>query len=125
MEPFKESQDFKKFTTQLNKDLITKDLEDQQRKRKKYQRDLSDYKTGNVFKRQSKLEEPQPNSIYSTPEREVKIQDPTTSHVQYPTRWDNRESNYETTRFYHNQYDNTKPYHDQQDSRHFGQYVDQ
>lgn len=43
LEPHKESTDsLWKLATQLNKDLIAKDLEVQQRKMKKYQRDVTD-----------------------------------------------------------------------------------
>lgn len=46
LEPHRESAEFKKLALQLNKDLIAKDLEVQQRKMKKYQRDVTDYKAG-------------------------------------------------------------------------------
>lgn len=73
LEPYKESSDFKKLATQLNKDLISKDLEGQQRKMKKYQRDIEDYKTEQVFKWQKKTDPIPSSSMYSTPEREVRI----------------------------------------------------
>lgn len=106
LEPHKESTDFKRLATQLNKDLIAKDLEVQQRKMKKYQRDISDYKNDQVFKWQSKIEQPQSNSTYSTPEREVRIQDPTTSHIYNPPRWEDRDAYTETPRPCHEQRNN-------------------
>lgn len=78
LEPHKESTDFKKFSTQLSSDLGAKDIEVQQRKIKKYHRDLGDYRTDQVFKWQSKMEDIQTASVQSTPVREVNIQ----QHIQ-------------------------------------------
>lgn len=50
LDPYKESMEFNKLSSQLNKDLMVKDLEVQQRKIKKYQRDIVDYKAEQVFK---------------------------------------------------------------------------
>lgn len=55
---------------------------------KKYQRDVAGYKSDQVFKWQQKKEQSQPSSSYSTLEREVRIQDPTTSYAHNKLRWD-------------------------------------
>lgn len=68
----------------MQKDLIAKDLEVQQRKMRKSPIHTSDYKADQVFKWQSKLEEPLVTSAYSTPEREVRIEEPLASTSQQP-----------------------------------------
>lgn len=117
MEPLKETTEFKRLATQLNKDLIAKDLEVQNRKKKKYQRDITDYKTDQVFKWQSKVEPAPPTPTYSTPEREVRIQDPTTSHALNPPRWEERERRIETPRPYRDGPDPNGPNHTRRDER--------
>lgn len=91
LDPYKESAEFNRLASQLNKDLVARDLEVQQRKMKKFQRDVADYKTDQVFKWQTKVENPLPASTYSTPEREVRIQQ---SGINPPLldqqSWDNR-----------------------------------
>lgn len=49
LEVYKETTEFKTLTTQLNKDLMKKDKEVQQRKSKKYTRDTKDFKKRSGF----------------------------------------------------------------------------
>lgn len=78
---------------------MAKDLEVQQRKMKKYQRDIANQKSDQVFKWQSKIEGPQPASTYLTPEREVRIQqEPNTPYPLSQQGRDNRGTYPETPR---------------------------
>lgn len=84
LDAHKDKAEFITLTTQLNKDLTKKDKEVQQRKSKKYSRDLNDFKTDHVFKWQSQLDLADPISTYSTPEKTVRM------HPQH----NNSENNY-------------------------------
>lgn len=72
---------------------------------KKYQRDMSGYKTDHVFKSQNKIEETQPSLTYSPLDKEVKMQHPTMSHIYNPPRWEDREMYRDTTRPQYDQRD--------------------
>lgn len=73
LEVFKETTEFKTYTTQLNKDLTKKDREVQQRKSKKYIRDINDFRNDQAFKWQSQLGKTDTGSTYSTPEKIVRV----------------------------------------------------
>lgn len=73
LEVFKETTEFKTYTTQLNKDLTKKDREVQQKKSKKYIRDINDFRNGQVFKWQNQVEKTDTSSTYSTPEKTERV----------------------------------------------------
>lgn len=72
-ENYKDTVEFTTLTSQLNRDLTKKDKV-QQRKSKKYTRDINDFKNDQAFKWQSQLGQMDPISIFSTPEKTVRIQ---------------------------------------------------
>lgn len=60
--------EFTTLTAQLNKALMKKDKEVQNRKSKKYTRDINDFRNDPVFKWQRQLGHLDPISTYFTPE---------------------------------------------------------
>lgn len=100
LEVYKETTEFKTLTTQLNKDLIKKDKEVQQRKSKKYTRDLKDFRNDQVFKWKSLLGRGDNASTYSTPEKMVRVDPHQTgepSNTQTRSYQDPREGHIVTT----------------------------
>lgn len=80
-ENYKDTVEFTTLTSQLNRDLTKKDKV-QQRKSKKYTRDINDFKNDQAFKWQSQLGQMDPISTFSTPEKAVRIQPQHTNTVQ-------------------------------------------
>ncbi|XP_040212843.1 uncharacterized protein LOC120943544 [Rana temporaria] len=104
LEAYKDSGDLVRYTTQLNNDLTKKDKEVQHRKRKKYSRDMNDFKTDHTFKWQSQSGRPDPISTYSTPERNVRVYSPPRV-INYigPTQETHDRNRHESPRQYRNE----------------------
>lgn len=85
---------FVTFTTQLNRDLTKKDKV-QQRKGKKYSRDVTDFKTDRTFKWQSQVGQRDPISTYSTLEKTARVH-PQHDEQNYGTQYGPHQEHHRT-----------------------------
>lgn len=70
VEPFKKTSEYGKLTSNVDKYLEKTDLEAKKRKASKYQRDLKDFQTNQVYKWKNKMQASVEVAVTSSPERE-------------------------------------------------------